>query len=601
MMADPANPYSAFGVEGAIDLELFQVEAKLVLKSINGWPVPDELYLYVGGFTPGLNIDTVTVTWLIGLGGGFSNLYDSIMSKSKVPAFTVHLEGGFSLFQILFARIKLSLSARGISAQIKDLGLNKDTSGKGAEWGSGMHGEADVLTIIPYMGFSVNWYPKFRFSAGVEVNVLSIVEGGGYVVLEENTDTGKIFFEALASCKVKTPKIPLIGSITLGGVDIGIDTKRIYGVLHILKLDMGVVYYYGGDVDFSFGKYDVPGATLCSMQVGELENGEPVYMVFGTNITDVPSSRDNTITLGNITCLSAATHSIVSATDRMHHTFTLGSYDSGDGALTVNYSASSLAEARAIAMGGTFNEGLTITDADGNAYELTWLDATGEIDPETADSANAILNYDEETGEATVTISFTEAEDFRQIWSLTSSAACELVLYSLSRLADVDSVSFAPETKTVSWTGSQLEDFDSLTISAIGEDEARHILFETTDSTVITSGKAVLTIPEDLPSGTYGIQVVAKDEEGNVNDIENVADAWTWVNPKQPDAPTLGQAKLGGDYTIDVTFTPNGNVPYTGYVATVYERDENGQWVASDFAQTYADIVSGCRRILEDT
>lgn len=38
--------------------------------------------------------------------------------------------------------------------------------------------------------------------------------------------------------------------------------KKIWGALHVLKIDAGVTYYWGGDVDFAFGKYDAPEPTI---------------------------------------------------------------------------------------------------------------------------------------------------------------------------------------------------------------------------------------------------------------------------------------------------------------------------------------------------
>ena len=591
---DPADhPAVKIGVDGSIDVKIFIAEATLVIKTINGIPLPDELYLYVGGLTPGLNVDGFGVFWITGAGGGFANLYESIMSKSKVPAFSLSLEGGFSLFQILFARLKLTLSARGIEAQLKGLGFNRSYSNNDNIPVSGAGKEmADLLTIIPSMGFSIYWYPKFKASAHIEVNVLDIIDGGGYILLEQNTETDRMFFEALATCAVQTPNIPLIGRIKLGGVDIGVDIERIYGALHVLMLDMGVCYYYGGDVDFSFGKYDAPAPTLLSVKVGELSTGEPVYMAFGTNITQVASTQTSVLQLSDIARLDNKTPAIISASDRMHHTFSLGDYADGDIALTVSYKAENLEEARGIAKGGLFNKGLELTDANGEKYPLTWLDVTSaEIDPEVADSANALLNYDEATKEASVTISFTNQDDFDTAWQLTSSVATELVLYSLTRLADIESVGIKSVdnnegTAIVKWHGSQLGDFDKLMIAAVSEDGDLYPLYETEDTKVISSGSAKISAPESMPSGDYTIQIAAKDEQGNVNDVEKSTDKWSYVNPQQPGNPTVTNTRLGGDYTIDVDVSANGGVAYSGYVTVIEEYDTaTGAWDESEFAQ----------------
>ena len=610
-MLDPAeHPFVKIGVEGNIDMKIVSVEAKLVIKTYDGIPVPDELYLYVGGFTPGWNVECHGILWVTGLGGGFSNLYEAIVSKSLVSPFMVSMEGGFSLFQILFARLKLTLGARGFAAQVNGLGFNRDYAKQNGPAVSGIHGETDILTIIPSMGMSVYWYPKFQFSSHVEVNILTVIQGGGYVIIEENTETDTTFFEGLVKARVQTPNIPLIGVLTLANIDLGLDLERIYGALHILKLDMGICYYYGGDVDFSFGKYETPVPTLLSMKVGELADGEPVYLAFGTNITEVASSHNGVVQLsggnqpggvvqlGGVTRLDNKVPSIITATDRMHHTITLGDYDDGDTALTVTYTAESYDKARAIAMGGLFRTGLTVTNEAGEEYELTWLDTTeGILDPETADSANALLNYNEETKEASVTISFTDKQDFETAWKLSASAPCDLVMYNLTRLADIDVVSFDANSNTVSWTGSEMADLDKLSIAAIAEDGTLYPLYNTVDSDEIVSGSARVEFPESVPSGNYTIQITAKDEQGNVNDVEESSSKWSYVNPLQPGNPTVSNARLGGDYTIQVDVQANGSVAYTGYSTVIEQKDSTGAWIVSDFAQQDFGADAGTLRV----
>ena len=75
----------SYGIEGKIDLEAFYVEAKVSFRSKNNVPVPDELYVFVSGFQPGINIDGLGVCWITGGGGGIKNLYDTIFCTQKVP------------------------------------------------------------------------------------------------------------------------------------------------------------------------------------------------------------------------------------------------------------------------------------------------------------------------------------------------------------------------------------------------------------------------------------------------------------------------------------------------------------------------------------
>ena len=577
--------YYEMGVNGTISVAKFFVEAALTIKSINGFPVPDELYLYVGGFSPGLNIDGCGVVWITGAGGGFSKLYETIMNGPTVPAFTVTLEGGFSLFQILYARLQLDLSARGIGFLVKNVGFNPDTSNMYT--GSTTD---EILTIFPELGASIYWYPKFKASAHYQVNVLDIVDGGGYIILEQNTQTDKMFFEALATCTVHTPDIPIIGRITLGGVDVGVDLTRLYGVLHITKLDLGLCYYYGEGVDFSFGKYEVPSATLLSQKVGQLEDGTDVYLAFGTNVSQVASSTDSNVMLSaSPLLLGSANPTITSAMDRMSHSFTLGAYSNGDIALTVNYNADSLEEAQAIAMGNWLTKGLTVTDSKGNPYELQWLDTSKVLTEEVADNANALLNYNKETGEASVTITFTEAQDFAEVWSLTSSVPCELVMYNVTRLANMETVDYtvSGDKLTVTCNGSLLKEMDSFSVSAVDSEGVVYHLGLVEEFEVEDDGSVILTmdVPAYLPTGSYTIDVNARAEESNVNDTESAANVWNHTNPNQPAAPTIFNTALGGDYRVAVDVSSNGTVAYDGYAASVYVWDETSNtWTTTEYS-----------------
>ena len=56
----------------------FEMEAEIRLRSNNGIPIPDKLYFYAGGFTPGINVDGMGVFWIKGAGGGIDNLFETI-------------------------------------------------------------------------------------------------------------------------------------------------------------------------------------------------------------------------------------------------------------------------------------------------------------------------------------------------------------------------------------------------------------------------------------------------------------------------------------------------------------------------------------------
>ncbi len=567
----PINKKWAVGVSGSADYGFVQMEATLALKSYNYIPIVDTLYFFIGGVTPGINVDGMGIFWIRGMGGGIDNLYESLFISSMIPPITLMMSGEFALFSLMDARADLSLSLRGFSVSLSDIGVGG-------------------IDLVDYVGLSAYWYPKLRFNAGLEVNILDIIEGGGYLLVEENTKDGSIFWEGFVTASVSTPDIFPIGSITIGTADLGINTNKIWGALHALGMDMSLTYYWGGDVDFAFGKYDATEPTMPlsaepMMLMAEVpvyadkETGRILYMRMATNarVSAVPSV-DNAAAY-------AAAPAIVSGEDRTYHTISLGAYNGlQDQALSVTYPASTEAQAEALA------KAMALTDEAGNPYILTWLDREKTMDDPANASANALWMYDEEKGEANVVISFTQAESYASAWTLTSQVPCNPVLYAMRRLPGLveSAVSYtlSGSEVTASWDGQQLEHIEHLTISAVAEDGTSYLLHQihNTTGTDLDAKQASFSLPDSLPSGKYALQVIASSERWSVSQIvdANGGATFQWTNPNQPKAPALAKPTLGGDYTLELTASADCD----GYMATIYEQTADG-WKATDFADQW--------------
>lgn len=112
----------SMGVEGSASfLKSITLEIKLGIKSKNKIPVVDNLYFYVEGIKPGINLDSFGVCWIIGGGGGFENLYDTIFCCSEVPPIKLLLSVSFNLFQVLEARADMSLGLTGFGIKVSNL------------------------------------------------------------------------------------------------------------------------------------------------------------------------------------------------------------------------------------------------------------------------------------------------------------------------------------------------------------------------------------------------------------------------------------------------------------------------------------------------
>lgn len=129
--------------------------------------VPDELYVFVGGFKPGINIDGFGVVWITGAGGGVKNLYDTIFLSQGVPPLKLLLSTSFSILQVLSCKkATLAVGLTGISLNAEDITVM----------------DIPALTVINKMGLSAEWYPGLDLRANIVVNLFEGVIYGGYYI-----------------------------------------------------------------------------------------------------------------------------------------------------------------------------------------------------------------------------------------------------------------------------------------------------------------------------------------------------------------------------------------------------------------------------------
>ena len=85
------------GVYGSADFAILNMEAELVITAYNNIPLPNKIYFYVGGFTPGINVDGMGIFWIQGAGGGVEGLADTVFLSSRVPPLKLIFSGQFAL------------------------------------------------------------------------------------------------------------------------------------------------------------------------------------------------------------------------------------------------------------------------------------------------------------------------------------------------------------------------------------------------------------------------------------------------------------------------------------------------------------------------
>lgn len=537
------NKEYTIGVEGTADMLAFQMEAAITLRSHNGIPIPDKLYFYAGGFTPGINVDGFGIFWIKGAGGGIDNLYETIYPSSSVPPITLLLSGQFALFDVLSARGDLSISPRALSIGLSDV-------------------EIAGIDLINYAGINCQWYPELKFAAAVYLDILDAIEGKGSIIVEKDKQTGKYFWEGFASASVSIPdKIPIFGGIEVGSADLGINAQKIWGALHVLKLDAGVTYYWGGDVDFAFGKYDAPEATVDPFSMQALK-AVPVYFDDSTGKTLYMSVNNGirTLAANNQPILKASTGAkVTSQAGKKTHTVNFGTYDNENGVLTIVFSAPDKASAKYYA------DNVKI-----DGYTLTMLKAELPADDQRNNDANASFSWNEESKQGTLTVTVTDSGYFNKNLTVTTPVTSTLTLYGMAKLPTLDTLTFDKASSKVMWSGSS-DEFSELAVYAIDENGEAYPLFKTDDKSVIKGKSATISIPENMPSGTYTIRAVAKTANESSNPIVDAVEKLSYTNKNQPSEPEF-TASLGGDYSIDLKGINTAG--YDGFKATVYEMSD---------------------------
>ena len=548
----------SFKFDGSMSLARFSLEAKLSFKSRNDVPVPDDIYFYIGGFDPGINIDGCGVVWIKGGGGGISDLYDTIFMTDSVPPLKLILTASFSIVQVLDGKATLSVGATGISLKAEDLKI------------------FGTIEAIKKISLGLEWYPGIDLQASISVNLFNgVIQGGGYIVLigENYTDW---FFEMFAHASINVPEsIPVFGGMTVAGADLGISTEKIWGNVEILSIRVGIAYYWG-DNEVDFGTGDSLAKPSFPSLLGhedvpvyyDDERDQTLYARFGTNIAYV--CRAELLDTSEIPRLLDA--SISSSADLVLHKFNLGNYTNGTAAIVqINYDAASPDEAKQTAQSFKVN---TSMDMSGNAYNNVLYDGTN------MDSANTNITFDSETGKASYAFTVTDADCYDMDWYIsTGTTKASVILYNVDPLPELTSISgtISGNELDVTWSGIKTNELDKISFylsesNDPAADNGGRLIEIVDDMAVLSLTGTKLTVPADMPSGEYYLRAVYSKEDA-VNSAVYSTEKITFTNSNMPKGATISDSYPAGNLELGVIIAETDDTNTTGYTATVYNED----------------------------
>ncbi len=531
-------------------MEKLEMEFEIQLKGApdTGAPVPDKLYFYIAGFVPGINVDGFGVLWIQGGGGGIDNLYDTIFGTSALPPLTILLSVKVAILQIIEARADLSISLRGVGIKLTE-------------------GKVGGVQVLNSARLKFDWYPEFYFLASVNASILGIINGAGYIVVENDG-----FFEFYLRVQISIPEdVPLVGGIQVGGADVGASSERLWGNIEVLGIGLGVVYYWGGSV--SFGNLGAEGKPtypeLLAMNAAPVYSdpvtGRQLYAAVGTNVRFL-GSGGGTALFENALPGHKITIAEEDQLNRDKFTLTLGSYDDTDVMITIDYPAG---DANAAEAG---KEQIKISNQTGS-YPLTWLDADKNVDDPDNASANAYYRgWNEETQRASVTVTFSKSTDFGKAWTLNTPMGAEVGLYGVEALPELTGLSATHTDGQIAatLTGTDLMSFESVSFFAVDAAAEREdaLVYKTGTIDNDTSLSVSFALPASLPSGSYYLKAVAT-KSGELHSTVETESTFDFTNAALPAAPPSVAVANGGDHFIRVNVPQGGNVD--GYYVNVYE------------------------------
>ena len=578
-----------FGVDGILEFTGLTLQGRLDIIYSNelNMPIPDTIYFYLEGPPPGINIDGVGVVWIRGGGGGIEDLYELVYCPTALPSTSVLVSVGASIIQVITLQITADIGLRGISVIAEEGTLF-----------------ASDIVVLRNSGVRIQWYPSFAFSANVNVDFLSILNGNGYIVVNPADDS----YEFYATVGVMIPQpIPLIGGVEVAEVGVGINEEKIWGKMKIIGLGFGLLYYWGGD--FSFVSAD---DTALEPSYPELLSENDVAVAYDEETGRtlyahvIPNygleKRAEVVNLFSEPDANSTEDLILrSDADRLNHRLNLGSYEEGkDGALNITFEAESQEQALEIA------EGITISN-----YPITLL--TDSADNE--DSANAFMTYDEDNKSARVVVSFTDRSTYGQLYEITTPVASTLEIYGISSLPEFSMTNAAvnDENVDISWTveNGTNENVDKISVYLCESDDPEIVdgIFVGTidDEETLSTGSASLPIPFDTQSGSYYVEAIAVMDE-DLMDTSYSSETLSFTNSSQPAQPTSISVSNAGDYRLQAEVSGDAD-DCDAYSVNVYEVSESDgrtvyaevSGVTGTFEKGQELIVGGRYEVMQDT
>jgi hypothetical protein len=573
------------GADGKIKTATIEMELSLVIKSNpSGAPIPDKLYFTIGGFEPGINVDSAGVVWITGGGGGFDKLYETIYGKDGLPPMTVLLHVEFDITKILTGSADLELSLRSIAISFDDLSLKKLKDAKFVDGGR----------------IAVGWYPNFSLNLEAGVNYMQIFKGSLRITAAAG-DTTKDFVEFMLRVALVLPKyIPVVGGMNIASAELGGGSEKVWGNITLVEIiRVGFIYYWGGDVEFTAGNASGTGGFsrmaaypgeegMRTMALFEAvtepvpvqtdpATGETQFVAVGGNLSFVAGSKTASDfdekagaamqpAAGRMKIAAVNPTQIFTNNERTGHLVQFG--DAADYILMV-----SRADGAEI-VAADLERNMTIKQ-NGVPYGLKYYVAPG-ANANDADKEAALkgANVNIAGGVAYIFIPHTDlAVNKNFLLEFAGGTPYDVGAIYVEPVGELKTYTAALDDHdlSVNWTGENISDTAKIIVSVSDIPDGDGIILNTGEIPAKYSGEkgaALLALPKRLASGEYYVTVTLSDEGVCFEKYD--AGKVTVVNSKAPGAPKGVTLANTGNDKLKVNITPPEG-DFHGYFIDVYE------------------------------
>lgn len=549
-----------YELEADVSFKVIEINGLFTLRfTESSIPILDNFVFAIGG-EPGIPIIPIApIAYITRGGGGFENLYDTIMGNYNIfPPLKLVLIGGMDLAKVVSVdemRLESALNGFSFDANMQILGFDLLDN---------VYGSIHVLDSRN-LGIDAE--------IGATLTVFDIITGDVGATFSYNSGYNGIFgpvsLSGFGKVGISIPDyVPAVGGEEVAGVSANIGTSGVSASFKVLLIPVKVSYEWGDSKpDFDvFSLQPIPenaSESKHGLMQQEFTNdqGKTGTITYGENIRVVSSTKKEDVHI----LTSPTLYAIASTTSTQH--FTLPSFIEKYGLVEFKYS------------GELDMDQVKVMGPDHSEYELIENEnyRVQEIPAEISESGRT---------EKRLYISFVRSEDqpFDGEWTINSPIAFdEINVMEALPLPEI-------ETLQMEQRGDQLDIQWKVNKQALGNTVAFYVTEdnESDTGTLIKdkifidqeTGSTSISIPETTQSGEYFIRMVIHDDGQPLHQVYS-DNSFTVQNKNEPAAPEQVYVEPIGNGLLHVEWTAptDATVPDPdGYLLQIMES-KDGQVV----------------------